>query len=120
MINFIKNYSLDSIKTKLKIIYALNVFDIVATVLLYNTGLFLEVNSFIELFLENPVIAISIKIILPGALFLIMFKHMHDANEKQLKISNVALEVLMLYYGLIACSYILWTLLTPFLNNFII
>lgn len=46
MISFIKNYSLDSIKTKLKIIYALNVFDIVATVLLYNTGLFLEVNSF--------------------------------------------------------------------------
>lgn len=118
--NFIKDYSLDSIKTKLKIIYALNVFDIVATILLYNTGLFLEVNSFMELFLENPVIAISIKVILPGVLLFIMFKRMNDATEKQLKISNVALEVLMLYYSLIACSHILWTLLIPFLSNFII
>lgn len=73
-----------------------------------------------ELFLENPVIAISIKVILLGALFLIMFKHMHDATEKQLKISNVALQILMLYYGIIAISHILWTLLIPFLNNFII
>lgn len=120
MISFIKDYSLVSIKTKLKIIYALNVFDIVATILLYNTGLFLEVNSFMELFLENPLIAISIKVILPGALFLIMFKHMHDATEKQLKISNVALQILMLYYGIIALSHILWTLLIPFLSNFII
>ena len=120
MINFIRNYSLDSIKTKLKIIYALNVFDIVATVLLYNTGLFLEVNSFMELFLGDPIIAISIKVMLPGALLFIMFKRMHYATEKQLKISNVALEVLMLYYGLIACSHILWTLLIPFLNIFMI
>ena len=120
MINFIKNYSLDSIKTKLKIIYLLNVFDIIATVHLYNTGLFMELNSFIKLFLENPAIAILIKIILPAILFLIMFKHMQDATEKQLKISNIALELVMFYYILIAFSHIVWIILTPFLDDSII
>lgn len=70
--------------------------------------------------LERPIYAIFIKVMLPAALFFLLISHMHDATEKQLMISNIALQVLMLYYGIIAISHILWTLLIPFLNNFII
>lgn len=70
--------------------------------------------------LERPLYAIFIKVMLLAALFFLLISHMYDATERQLKISNIAIELLLLYYTIINLSYVVWTLLIPFLSNFII
>lgn len=65
---FLRGYTLENIKIKFIVLYVLNVTDIIFTLLLWNTGLFTEVNIIMARILHNSIISLLIKIGLPAAL----------------------------------------------------
>ena len=101
MILFIKNYTLENIKYKLIILYLLNVTDIIFTFLLLATGFFIEANLLMAKAVQSLSTSFILKIILPAGLFFYLYLRMKKANEKQLKQSNIILNIATAVYGII-------------------
>lgn len=117
IITFIKSYNLISIRKKLIILYILNVIDIIFTLSLLQTGLFKEANIFMVNAVENPLISIVIKIILPAGLLYYLYKRIYISDGEQLKATNIGLLISLAIYSLVNISHIIWLILIPFLNN---
>lgn len=111
MIAFIKNYKLEMIKKKFFLLYLLNVTDILFTVTLLQTGYFSEVNPFMATALQNPVISIMLKVILPAILLVYIFLRIKDADAIQLKTANIATNLSLTIYTLVNMSHIIWVAL---------
>ena len=101
MIAFINGYTLKNLRVKLLILYILNIFDIIFTILLLNTGYFMEVNVFMARVVQNPIVCFTLKIMLAGFLLVILYKRMKNATEKQLKRSNVFINSILFIYSFI-------------------
>lgn len=114
MLAFIKNYSKYYIRNKLLILYLLNVTDIIFTLILVNTGLFNEVNPVMVGIIQNTIIATIIKVILPAILLFYLYKRMKNATNKQLKFSNVAINIILTIYVLINISHLVWLFPIPY------
>lgn len=117
IITFIKSYNLISIRKKLIILYILNVIDIIFTLSLLQTGLFKEANIFMVNAVDNPLISIVIKIILPAGLLYYLYKRIYISDGEQLKAANIGLLISLAIYSLVNISHIIWLILIPFLNN---
>lgn len=87
--DFIKNYSLHNIRNKLLALYMLNVTDIIFTILLLNTGFYMEANSLVSKLLQSPLLSLISKIVLPAVLFMFIYDRMRKATDRQLKQSNL-------------------------------
>ncbi|MEG1004183.1 DUF5658 family protein [Clostridium sp.] len=110
MIAFIKNNSYRAVTNKLKLLYLLNVTDIIFTLILIKTGLFEEVNSVVRGMLDSPIKVMFLKIIFIGILIFILIKRMNTATEKQLKIGNVIITIALICYLLINLLHIIYIL----------
>lgn len=108
---FIKDCSYKNVKWKFIILYMLNVSDIVFTLCLLETGLFIEANSFMVGIVTDPILSIIIKVVMIGVLLLIVYKRMASATDRQLKIGNYIFNVAIILYGLINLSHIIWLFL---------
>jgi hypothetical protein len=117
MITFIKSYSLDNIRKKFITLYLLNVTDIIFTVLLLQTGYFAEVNFLMAKAVQNPLASFLLKIILPAALLLYMYHQIKDADEDQLKVSNIAVNISLTIYTLVNLSHLVWVALLPVFHH---
>jgi hypothetical protein len=113
MIAFIKNYSLLMMKKKFIVLYLLNLLDITFTLLLLQTGYFQEVNFFMVKVVENPLISILLKVILPAILLYYMYYKSKDSDTSQLKVTNIALNISLTLYALVNLSHLVWTALLP-------
>ncbi|MBF7812122.1 DUF5658 family protein [Clostridium beijerinckii] len=113
MITFIKNYSLKNIKIKFLALYILNVTDIIFTILLLNTGFYVEANIFMLEVVKSPTISFLLKILAPAVLFVFIYFRMKDATDKQLKYCNYFINVSIIFYGLINTFHIIWFALLP-------
>lgn len=112
IISALKTRDLCSIKRKLVIIYILNVTDIVFTIFLVNTGLFLELNAVMAPLVNNKQsFSIIIKVVIPALLMIGVYQRMKDATEKQLYQSNLIINGCLIFYGLINISHIVWSIL---------
>jgi len=111
MVAFIKNYSLPVIKKKFILLYLLNVTDIIFTVLLLKTGYFQEANILLAKALNNPLLSLLLKIILPAVLLIYIYKQIKDADSSQLRASNVAVNISLTIYSLVNLSHLVWTIL---------
>lgn len=108
--NLYRKKDLKSINKKLIGIYLLNVSDIIFTLFLLNTGLFIEINSIMSYVINNNnVLSILIKVIVPLILLVVIALRIEDATEKQLHRSNIIITSMLLVYALIDVSHILWT-----------
>ncbi len=107
MNTFINNYSYESIVKKFKILYFLNVADIIFTIVLLQTNLFEEGNKVMATIVDNPLKAVFIKVILVFFLIRFILYRMKDATLKQLKISNYILIVITILYSLVLLTHIL-------------
>ena len=101
MIAFINGYTLKNLRVKLLILYILNVLDIIFTMLLLNTGYFMEANIFMARIVQNPIASFGIKIIFAGFLLVILYKRMKNATEKQLERSNFFINSILFIYSFI-------------------
>jgi hypothetical protein len=81
----LKTRDLGSIRKKLITMYILNVTDIIFTLLLINTGMFLEVNAVMVRIVNNrQLLSIMVKAVIPFVLLLWVYKRMIKATVKQL------------------------------------
>lgn len=98
MISFISNHTLENIKFKFLILYILNVTDMLFTVFLLYTGLFIEINFLMAKALQSLPASFMLKIVLPAVLLLCLYIRMRKANETQLKQSNIIINVVITVY----------------------
>lgn len=105
---FIRDYSYTKIKRKFVLLYVLNVIDIVLTLLLLETGMFIEANGIMEGIVTNPVISMLIKVGVVGVLLIIVYKRMIRATKKQLKIASYILNFAIGIYIIINISHLVW------------
>ncbi|MGL4570184.1 MAG: DUF5658 family protein [Clostridium sp.] len=108
MIAFIKNNSYRAVTNKLKLLYLLNVTDIIFTLILIKTGLFEEVNSIVKGMIDSPLKVLFLKIIFIGILLYILIKRMEKATEKQLRIANIIITIALICYLLINILHIIY------------
>ncbi|MBU3188762.1 DUF5658 family protein [Clostridium bowmanii] len=112
IIAVLKTRDLGSIKRKLITMYILNVTDIIFTILLVNTGMFLEVNAVMAPFVNNrQLLSIILKVVIPFVLLLGVYKRIKEATEKQLYQSSIIVNGCLIFYGLINVFHIVWSIL---------
>ncbi len=114
MVRFAKliiSHSFHSIQCKLVLLYILNILDIFFTLFLISTGYLREANILMSYIVNKPVLALLIKIILPGLLIIILKKRIAAANTKQLQITNLIVCIAVLCYTLIIICHILYFIL---------
>jgi hypothetical protein len=120
LIFFIKSYSLENIKSKLLILYLLNVTDITFTLLLLSTGLFIEANIIMAEVVASLLYSFMLKVVLPAALLSYLYFRMKKASEKQLKQSNILLSIATGVYVVINVFHLIYLLLFGLLKIFTI
>lgn len=112
IISVLKTRDLVSLRQKLILLYILNVTDIIFTIFLVNTGMFLEANAIIAPLVNSRQLAsIIIKIAVPLVLLLGIYLRMQKATEKQLYQSNIIITGCIIFYGLINISHVASTIL---------
>lgn len=111
MVTFFKNHDLLNIKIKFQALYILNVMDIIFTVILYSTGMFIEANILLAPIISNSLLSVFIKVFVPGILLLILYYRMQKATDSQLRISNILINIITIIYLLICSSHIMWIFL---------
>ena len=112
IIAVIKTGDLCSIRKKLIAIYIMNVTDIIFTIFLVNTGMFLEINAIMAPIVNNrQLLSIIIKIAIPFVLLFWVYGRMRKATEKQLYQSNILTNGCLIFYVLVNISHIIWTIL---------
>ncbi|HHY73112.1 MAG TPA: hypothetical protein GX497_07785 [Bacillus bacterium] len=113
MVTFIKDYSLDTIKSKLWMLYLLNITDIVFTILLLSTGYYIEANFFMTSAVQDPVTSVNLKVILPAIVLLYVYYRAQFASNVQLKKTNVVISAITLTYAVINLSHLIWFAILP-------
>ncbi|WP_253200438.1 DUF5658 family protein [Clostridium sp. CF012] len=112
---FIKTYTFENIKYKLLLLYLLNVTDILFTLLLLSTGLFMEANFLMAKAVQSISSSFILKIVLPAVLLLYIYLRMKKATGTQLKQSNLILNIITGVYIIINISHLVWFLLFCFI-----
>ena len=115
MLLFIKDYQISILKKKYIMLYVLNLIDIVFTVLLLRTGYFREVNLFMIKAVNQPMICVFLKVILPAILLGYVYQLTKSEDEDALKVSNIAVNISLSIYMLVNLSHLVWTAMLPFL-----
>ena len=111
LISFIKTYSLENIKYKLLVKYLLNVTDILFTIVLLSTGLYLEANVLMAKAVESLLASFILKILFPAVLLICLYIRMKKANETQLKKSNIIINIATAIYSVINLWHLICVLL---------
>lgn len=110
--SLLKIKDLDLIGKKLITLYILNITDIIFTIILVNTGMFIEANIFMAPLVNNKqLLVIVIKIVIPLIMLLVVYQRMKKATEKQLYQSNIIINAFLIFYGLINISHVVWSIL---------
>lgn len=119
MMAYVMDYSLENLKNKLIALYVLNVTDIVFTLLLLNTGYYIEANILMTSAVQSYTTSFSLKVLLPAILLLYVFYRLQSANERQLRNSNIFISGITAVYAFINLSHLVWFSLLPLfiLNN---
>ena len=94
---------------KLFFIGICNLIDTISTLCLYQTGMFEELNPFMAVLLQNPVIFAIVKIGLITAIVIRLWKERED------KKAQIAINIGCWIYGLIALYYAFIVLVTAFI-----
>ncbi|MGG7077523.1 DUF5658 family protein [Clostridium sardiniense] len=119
MIKYIINNSYSNVKSKLKVLYMLNITDIIFTIILLRTGLFKEVNSIMFFIVDSLTLSILVKVCLVGILIYYLIKRMMKATYKQLKVSNIIIIGAIFIFLIINISHIIYSILYLFMANVI-
>ena len=99
-----------NLNKKIDDLFYLNAVDILATLVLLRTGLFVEKNPLMVNIVNNPTLATFIKIVIVGLLLLYLKLRCRHATKIQLKIVNKVLNIAIIIYSLIAILHIFNTI----------
>ena len=107
MLHDLKSNKLLKLKYKIFSLYLLNVLDILFTLYLLNTGMFIEVNPIMIKIVSNTYISIIVKIVFPALLLLALYIRIQSASLKQLIISHRIINIILIFYTSINISHII-------------
>jgi len=108
MKSFIISFNLHNIKAKFLLLYFLNCTDIIFTIMLLDTGYFMEANPLMQPFIENILLSLGIKLIIPALLLISLYHRIQNATFEQLKKSNKIIIFSLSIYTLVNLSHIFW------------
>lgn len=103
----LKRHDLKTIRLKLAAIYVLNVTDIIFTLYLLSTGIFIEANSIMKSIIGNDM-TFSIKVMLPAILIAYIAVRLSRASDKQLHGANIIVNLCLIFYAAINVFHIIW------------
>ncbi|TJX14516.1 hypothetical protein E9840_05440 [Tissierella creatinini] len=101
------------LRSKLIVLFLLNVLDLLFTLILISTGKFLEINPIINKILDSRVNLYIIKIVIPLLLISYLFIRLRKAEKHQLIISNKIISGALIVYVFINISHIFWLVVYP-------
>lgn len=107
MKQMVQKKGLLKIRIKFLVLYLLNVFDIVFTLVFLSTDNFIELNPFMKNIVSNSSLAISVKTIIPAILLGFLAIRIEKANEKQIKITNYITNIIVIIYTAINFMHII-------------
>lgn len=113
MLAFIRNCSLNNIKSKFIIIYVLNITDVIFTLILLKTGYYMEANFLMAKVVDNHLTSFIIKVLLPAALFFYLYIRMQKASIRQLKLSNIFITFILILYTAININHLICFAILP-------
>ncbi|MBU5487696.1 hypothetical protein KQI77_05885 [Clostridium sp. MSJ-8] len=90
------------------VLYILNVTDIIFTYKLLDTGEFIEANGIMNMIIPNKLITIIVKVFIVLFLLIYLYIRLKEADERQKKICNILITMLLIFYTLINVSHIYW------------
>ena len=90
------------------LLYILNVTDIIFTYKLLETGEFIEANGIMNLIIPNKVLTIIVKVFFVLFLLIYLYKRINEADQRQKRICNMLITMLLVFYTLINVSHIYW------------
>lgn len=108
MLYFLRAHDQKTIRSKLIALYTLNVSDALLTYLLVRTGCFREANFLLERTVVNIGELLLVKILLPAVLIAWLHFRIYRATEKQLKLGNVAVNLVLLLYTFVNILHLVW------------
>nr|WP_284703752.1 DUF5658 family protein [Clostridium swellfunianum] len=88
----------------------LNISDIILTLLLLDTGVFMEANIFMKALVKSEIVSFFIKFGVPLVLLYVVYRRIKLASEKQLQIGNTLINGCLIFYSLINLSHLFWIL----------
>jgi hypothetical protein len=100
-----------SIRKKFIFIYLLNVSDIIFTLLLLQTGSFVEGNFFMRGVVQSGFLSLAIKMGIPAMLIYFISIRIKSATERQLVIGNRLINACLTLYAAINLSHVFWIIL---------
>lgn len=102
---------LHTIRNKFILLYILNITDIIFTLLLIETGMFQEVNFFMQPIIQNKPIILFLKAIVPLLLLFYVYIRMHKATQKQILQATIIIDLCLFFYLIINCSHVVWAIM---------
>lgn len=111
MISYVKNSSARCLKQKLTFIYFLNTIDIIFTYALLKTGLFQEVNVLMVNIVNDALLSILIKLILPAVLMIYIVTKLDELPFIHLPLCNFFVMIVFTLYSSIALMHLFYSLL---------
>lgn len=106
LLYYLRTNYLIRIKHKLIGLYLLNVLDILFTLILLNTGMFIEINPIMTYIVSNTWLSILVKVLLPALLLLVLSSRIQNASINQLKVSHKLINIILAFYCSVNISHI--------------
>lgn len=107
MLHDLKSNKLLQFKYKLLFLYLLNVLDILFTLFLLKTGMFIEINPVMIKIVGNIYLSIIVKVLFPALLLLALYMRIQNASLKQITISHRIINIILIFYAAINISHII-------------
>lgn len=115
MFTFFNSSSLDYLRQKLKLLYVLNVTDMIFTYMLLKLPYYHEVNPLLKSSVHSISSMIAIKGLLPFVLLSYIFFRLQQASSPQLKQSNILINSGLVIYSIVNIIHLISVLLLPLL-----
>ena len=114
--SIILNKQINKIKTRMKLLYVLNILDLILTIFLINiTKLCSEANVIMKNIITSPFKILVIKILLPLALLYILLYLAKISDKIEIKIINLSVWLGLIMYGCVSFNHVF--LLINLLSN---
>ncbi len=90
------------------VVYALNVLDLLMTLLLQNTGRFKEANPVVAVFISDTFGVLAAKIIVPALLCVYLAVRINHASPTQLNKCHTGVVWLLIFYIGVNMLHLVW------------
>jgi hypothetical protein len=109
MLHHILECSPALLKKRLTALYILNALDIVFTFTLLKTDLFYEANFFMSPIVENALLSILIKLVIPALLIIYLLFELDGLIASHLKVGSICIHFVLLVYTAILFLHLYYT-----------